>query len=141
MGFRLGPEPLLLRVPICFHWKAPESHFGTGSSPSTPTHLPSFFHRHTPGRYFWARGWDTTVGSFLCREFLFQNVPLEILLWIPPHLVFSLYLLSFYWYLFLLDPSCLAIIKPRVISHGARNLEWWFSESPEGLITHRFLIE
>lgn len=36
-------------------------------------------------------------------------------------------------------PACLAVIKPQVISPGARNLEWWFSESPEGFITHRSL--
>lgn len=39
--------------------------------------------------------------------------------------------------MFLLDPACVTVIKPQVITHGARNLEWWFSEFSEGLITHR----
>lgn len=40
------------------------------------------------------------------------------------------FLIAFYWYLFLLDPACLAVVKPML-------LDWWFSESPEGLITQR----
>lgn len=95
------------------------------------THRPALiFHRYISSKSFWARWWDPTVSSFLWVIYILELNQWRIFFGFP--LARWLYLLSFYWCLFLLDPSCLVSIKPQVSSQGAGNLGWWLSESPKG---------
>lgn len=121
-----SPEPGVPISPILP--AGSESALGTVSMPSMHARPHSFTGKCTC-RWHWARWWDPTVSSFL--HGICISEALEIL-GIPsaPLPAFWLYPLAFYWHLFLLDPACLAGAKPTL-------LDWWFAESPEGLIMQR----